>query len=548
MVDTPTLWKDLTQVNTSDAGTAQGDGQIVALPDGGYVIVWNDASGVHAPGSTIVGQRYNVLGEKVGGEVHLTPGFNGDEDQPDITLLADGTIAVAFVRDNGNILVRRFDTDLDFISQDTILTGPNDGANPSLTAFANGSYLATYSFDTGSNLDILGRIVQANGDGLDRNLDTGAALADVPATATLTSGNAAVVYADEDSDVISLVLVSPTGIFTAPIDVPGTETGDDVLEFEADVAALKGGGFVVTWTDFSLVGGQVDVRATILTNLGDVVQENILVNTNTDAVQDESTVVALDDGGFLVTWEDSDLGQVRAQRFSANGAKIGDEYAVKDGLSTDSPDSALLSDGRIAYAIGDINNDPGPGGDADVATSIWDPRTSPINGTNAGDALTSRIEGATVNGLSGNDSIFGQGGNDILNGGSGTDTLRGGDGNDEITGGTGRDFMFGDAGNDDFDFNSVSESKKGSQRDKIQQFKRGDDDIDLSTIDAKTGVSGNNAFKFIGKDDFNDVKGELRFEDKGATVIVQGDRNGDGKADFEIFVAVGTLSKGDFLL
>lgn len=51
-----------------------------------------------------------------------------------------------------------------------------------------------------------------------------------------------------------------------------------------------------------------------------------------------------------------------------------------------------------------------------------------------------------------------------------------------------------------------------------------------------------------GAQGFHDAKGELRYIDKGATVIVQGDVNGDGKADFEIFVKAAALAKGDFLL
>ena len=85
-------------------------------------------------------------------------------------------------------------------------------------------------------------------------------------------------------------------------------------------------------------------------------------------------------------------------------------------------------------------------------------------------------------------------------------------------------------------------------RDRIVDFSRGQDDtIDLSTIDAKTG-GGNQAFKWIGKQAFHDVKGELRYKDLGPKVIVQGDIDGDGKADFEILVKTGTLHKGDFVL
>ena len=44
MTTTPKLWKGLTQVNTTDAGAAQDGGQIVALDDGGYEIIWTDNS------------------------------------------------------------------------------------------------------------------------------------------------------------------------------------------------------------------------------------------------------------------------------------------------------------------------------------------------------------------------------------------------------------------------------------------------------------------------------------------------------------------------
>ncbi len=147
-----------------------------------------------------------------------------------------------------------------------------------------------------------------------------------------------------------------------------------------------------------------------------------------------------------------------------------------------------------------------------------------------------------------NGDVFGGDGNDVIKGGIDNDMFFGDAGNDILTGGRGRDTLFGGLNNDIFDFNSIKETLRGSNRDKIMDFQRGPDHIDLRGIDAKTGVSGNNAFKFIGKDSFSDEKGELRFVDKGSTVIVQGDVNDDGKVDFEIFVNVGALAKGDFLL
>ncbi|MGH6734975.1 MAG: autotransporter-associated beta strand repeat-containing protein [Methyloceanibacter sp.] len=181
-----------------------------------------------------------------------------------------------------------------------------------------------------------------------------------------------------------------------------------------------------------------------------------------------------------------------------------------------------------------------------------------INGTNAANTINGAQTVAgqpfatqfrdVINGKNGNDKISGLGGDDILIGGNGNDKLFGDAGKDVLNGGRGKDVLSGGADKDFFDFDSIKDSVVGNQRDKIMDFKHSQHDkIDLSGIDAKTG-SGNQAFKWIGKSDFHDKKGELRYEDKGSKVIVQGDVNGDGKADFEIFVNVGSLAKGDFVL
>ncbi|MEZ5826991.1 MAG: hypothetical protein R3D30_04820 [Hyphomicrobiales bacterium] len=149
-------------------------------------------------------------------------------------------------------------------------------------------------------------------------------------------------------------------------------------------------------------------------------------------------------------------------------------------------------------------------------------------------------DSVTINGGALADTLIGSKVSDHINGGLGGDLIRGG---------LGQDFLTGGADHDIFDFNSVKESKVGStHRDNIMDFESGTDDIDLRTIDAKKGVHGNQKFDFIGKHGFHDVKGELRYKDLGSKVIVQGDTNGDGKADFEIWVNADALNAHDFLL
>jgi Ca2+-binding RTX toxin-like protein len=147
------------------------------------------------------------------------------------------------------------------------------------------------------------------------------------------------------------------------------------------------------------------------------------------------------------------------------------------------------------------------------------------------------------------DVLLGGADGDILFGGSEGDTLNGGDDDDDLFGGSSPDRLTGGLGRDDFIYTKVSDSKPGSFRDTILDFKRGQDDIDLRAIDADTSKnSGNDKFKFIGKDAFKGGGGELRYKDHGSTCTAQADVNGDKDVDFEIKVNVGSLSSSDFLL
>jgi serralysin len=165
-----------------------------------------------------------------------------------------------------------------------------------------------------------------------------------------------------------------------------------------------------------------------------------------------------------------------------------------------------------------------------------------------------------VDAFLGNDTLRGSKFSDVLRGGAnndkiwgnaGSDRLDGGTGKDTLTGGLGRDLLTGRADRDYFDYNSKSETLPGgSNRDQILDFSRSQTDrIDLRDIDADTSSnSGNDKFKFIGKDSFKGGGGELRYIDQGASCLVRGDINGDKKADFEITVNIGSLKEGDFFL
>lgn len=170
-----------------------------------------------------------------------------------------------------------------------------------------------------------------------------------------------------------------------------------------------------------------------------------------------------------------------------------------------------------------------------------------LRGGNGADTLVGGSGSDLMFGGAENDSLWGNDGEDRLRGDAGDDNLFGGAGIDTVVGGLGRDVMSGGSGADLFDFNKISESVRGSRRDVIEGFETGSDRIDLSTIDASSGVQGNQKFFWVDGANlsagFTDEAGQLRF----VRGRLQGDTNGDGKADFELRV-LGSLSAADVIL
>ena len=131
-----------------------------------------------------------------------------------------------------------------------------------------------------------------------------------------------------------------------------------------------------------------------------------------------------------------------------------------------------------------------------------------LTGTHGNDTLIGTNNGETISGLGGNDRIVANGGNDILIGGLGADRL---------TGGLGKVV---------FDFNSINNSTPRQSgmvnnasfspiagqglRDIITDFTRGQDKIDLSTIDVNTNVGGNQAFVWRGTGSFTGARQTYR--------------------------------------
>ena len=180
--------------------------------------------------------------------------------------------------------------------------------------------------------------------------------------------------------------------------------------------------------------------------------------------------------------------------------------------------------------------------------------------TNAVGLYATEISAAAkTNTLSDDQAVFRSllSGNDVLVGAARSDVINGYANTDEITGNGSRDFLTGGTGYDDFNYRLTSDSKVGSGRDRITDFKHGTDDIDLSVMDANGSTAGNGTFTFLAAQgaSFTGVRGELRWfkadvaNNASDKTFIEGDVNGDAVADFQIELAgLVSLTAGDFIL
>jgi Ca2+-binding RTX toxin-like protein len=159
--------------------------------------------------------------------------------------------------------------------------------------------------------------------------------------------------------------------------------------------------------------------------------------------------------------------------------------------------------------------------------------------------------GAGMDSLKNFQNLTGSAFADILTGSNKTNMILGGGGDDSITGGKGADLLTGGDGADHFIYLSTSDSTVSlTGRDTIEDFTHSQGDtIDLSAIDANTKLAGDQAFTFLPSGGFTHAAGQLIQVAQAGGYLVEGDVNGDGKADFAISVMTANpLVNGDFIL
>ncbi len=460
MPNIPVTWLNEFVANLTIAGS-QNDPDIIQLANGNILISWasNDDTGVGSPtGLDVIGQIFDPLGNRIGTEIRLNNGYTiDDESNVDMAAMTDGGFITVFEDNFGGVVSLRlneYNADGTFSSSSSIendvLSALPNFRNPHVAVSSTTSALIVYErvgSITSTDTDIVGRIYDpsTNAMGSEFNLiafPDNCTNADVT---TLTNGNYVIVAQRDnsgDNEIITRI-VDSSGTNVQAVDAIPLTSGDGDNDFDPSVAALAGGGFVVTWSNSDV--NDLDTEFAVFSAAGAVVTSSFISGAGAADSDNEAVVAGLADGSFVIAYDDDVNDVLEVQHFSATGSNLGTFQ-----ISADAPTNIAitdLADGRFAVAW------EGSNGTGEIMTEILDTRDA-VNssvytpdqwqiGTVGDDVFTADGFSEFVHGHDGNDTItesgqvreyYGDAGNDTLNvvspinsdlhdGGTGTDTI-----------------------------------------------------------------------------------------------------------------------------
>ncbi len=167
----------------------------------------------------------------------------------------------------------------------------------------------------------------------------------------LSDGGWVAVWINQNQNSSSIGLVQQRyGSDSRPVGEMTQVNADGGSSYSPHVTALKGGGWVVSWEKWT--GTDYDIHQQRFAADGAKVQQSTtVVNATTAGDQSNSTIVGLEDGGWLVSWQGPDpltnREAIYMQRYSSAGSLVGGETQISPSTSENryQPCMTALSDG-----------------------------------------------------------------------------------------------------------------------------------------------------------------------------------------------------------
>ncbi|MES2678088.1 MAG: tandem-95 repeat protein, partial [Pseudomonadota bacterium] len=324
-----------TRVNTTTVDH-QFDPSVNALPDGGWLVSWT-SYGQDGSGWGVYAQRYDQSGVAVGNEFAVNSYTSASQYGSAISATNDGGFIVAWASDKQDdsyeaVYFQRYDLDGNKDGGETQVNTYTFRAqlNPAITTLQDGSFIIVWQSDIedGSGYGVYLQHYSSEGikigDETQVNIFTNSDQSN-PTIASLADGGFIIAWDSGNLDDVYFQRYSANG--TKIGDETRANTNAAYGQFKPQIAGLKNGEWVISWTSYAQDDSGWGIYSQHYDQFGNKIGGETLVNSFTVKSQYNSTITALNDGGWVIAWEsdgqDGSAEGIYQQRFAADGSKVG---------------------------------------------------------------------------------------------------------------------------------------------------------------------------------------------------------------------------------
>jgi hypothetical protein len=386
-------------------------------------------------GAGLRAQLRDAAGNPLGGAFALTPMADGRlEGQPAVSSLAGGRFVVAYtLNDGGASKIAYCVVEANGTAGVEHVVDPGasgDAAMPAVATLSDGSFVVGWR--SGGSVHVQ-QAAAADGALLGAGQVHGAlGSAYSPSLAALQQGGYVVSWGEiNDGNVYAAIRSS------AAVSVPFVVNGDGYAASIATaaplphLAALANGGFVAAWDSYvnDPHGFSIsDIFYQVYDGAGHALGAISQANVDSGGGRYDAAVAALGGGGFVITWQggDGDGNGIFGRRFGFDGSALDQhEFAVSQLRAGDqsAPDVAALASGGFVTAWIDTAADGGTSVEARVLQGMAGPSAVLQGGSQGADmGNVPAAPPVSITGSAVRDVLVAPAGNSVLDGGSGLDT------------------------------------------------------------------------------------------------------------------------------
>jgi hypothetical protein len=270
------------KVNTG-ASNIPSDSSVVALANGGFIVTWHAWTGsANSQRYDVYAKVYDASGGTVVSQFKVNSSTNGDQLDPAIAALSDGTFVVAWTSAPSggqySLIARHFNANGTQIGNDFTVAanegaGAGDQGTPSVVAMKNGGFAVIWSGSTNWDADIRGQMYDANNNAVGSTFVVNTTTASsqlVPNTIALSDGGFLVTWSSFAAD------ASSENIYGQRYNASGAKVGGEFLigqsttgfdtghEGGNGIALLSSGELVTTWSSGPASGADAEVYARVI--------------------------------------------------------------------------------------------------------------------------------------------------------------------------------------------------------------------------------------------------------------------------------------------